>query len=79
MRLAALEIPHDRPVRRWVADEMRYGLLPLTRRVWSVRGLRPICPVHPRYEWAYLYGALEVSGPGQAQFLCCPTVNLESK
>src|SRR5689334_12926513 len=38
-------------VRRWVADEMRYGLQPVTRRVWSLRGLRPLCPVHPRYQW----------------------------
>lgn len=61
----------------WVADEMRYGLQPVTRRVWSLRGRRPVCPVHPRYQWAYLYGALEVGGQGHAEFLCCPTVNLD--
>jgi DDE superfamily endonuclease len=56
---------------------MRYGLQPVTRRVWSLRGLRPVCPVHPRYQWGYLYGALEVGGQGHAEFLCCPTVNLD--
>jgi hypothetical protein len=30
VHLAALALPPDRPVRLWVADEMRYGLLPVT-------------------------------------------------
>jgi putative transposase len=77
VHLDALELPADRPVRLWVADEMRYGLLPVTRRVWSLRGLRPVCPVQPRYQWAYVYGAAEVGGQAQAEFLYCPTVNLE--
>lgn len=75
--LRALEVPPEQPVRLWVADEMRYGLQPVTRRVWSLRGLRPVCPVQPRYQWGYLYGALEVGGQGHAEFLCCPTVNLD--
>ena len=77
VHLRGLQLPPERPVRLWVADEMRYGLQPLTRRVWSLRGLRPVCPVQPRYQWAYLYGALEVGDPGHAEFLCCPTVNLD--
>jgi transposase len=77
VHLVALELPHDRPVRLWVADEMRYGLLPVTRRVWSLRGVRPVCPVHPRYQWAYVYGAAEVGGQAHVEFLYCPTVNLE--
>jgi transposase len=77
VHLAGLKLPPDRPVRLWVADEMRYGLLPLTRRVWSLRGTRPVCPVHPRYQWAYVYGAAEVGGQAQVEFLYCPTVNLE--
>ena len=77
MRLGALDLPPDRPGRLWVADEMRYGLLPVTRRVWSLRGVRPVCPVQPRYEWAYLYGAAEVGGPARVEFLYSPTVNLE--
>jgi transposase len=77
VHLAGLELPPERPVRLWVADEMRYGLLPVTRRVWSLRGVRPVCPVHPRYQWAYLYGAAEVGGPAHVEFLACPSVNLE--
>jgi transposase len=77
VHLAALELPPNRPVRLWVADEMRYGLLPVTRRVWSLRGVRPVCPVQPRYEWAYLYGAAEVGGQAQVEFCYCPSVNLQ--
>jgi transposase len=77
VHLAALELPLDRPVRLWVADEMRYGLLPVTRRVWSLRGLRPVCPVNPRYEWAYVYGAAEVGGQAQVEFFYSPSVNLQ--
>jgi len=74
--LAALALPVGKPVRLWVADEMRYGLQPVTRRVWSLRGERPVCSVRPGYQWGYVYGALEVAGQSGAQFLYCPTVNL---
>jgi hypothetical protein len=49
--LAALALPVGKPVRLWVADEMRYGLQPVTRRVWSLRGERPVCSVRPGYQW----------------------------
>ena len=39
--LAALALPVGKPVRLWVADEMRYGLQPVTRRVWSLRASGP--------------------------------------
>jgi transposase len=77
VHLVALDLPADRPVRLWVADEMRYGLLPITRRVWSLRGVRPVCPVHPRYEWAYVYGAAEVGGQARVEFLYGSTVDLQ--
>ena len=64
-------------MRLWVADEMRYGRLPITRRVWGVRGVRPVCPVHPRYEWAYVYGAAEVGGEARVEFLYGSTVDLQ--
>ena len=75
-KLQELSIEADRRVRIWVADEMRYGLQPVTRRVWSLRGTRVVVPVEPRYEWGYCYGALEVEGAG-AEFFYTPTVNLE--
>ena len=61
-KLAALKLPASRPVRLWVADEMRYGLQPVTRRVWALRGIRAVAPVHPRYQWGYVFGALQVGG-----------------
>lgn len=33
-----------RPVRLWVLDEHRYGLLPVIRRVWARRGVRVHAP-----------------------------------
>jgi DDE superfamily endonuclease len=77
VHLGALDLPADRPVRLWVADEMRYGLLPVTRRVWGLRGTRPVCPVYPRYEWAYVYGAAEVGEQARVEFLYTSTVELE--
>ncbi len=65
-----------RRVRIWVADEHRYGLIPVVRRCWSLRGLRPVAPYQTKYEWAYLYSALEVDGDNAAEFLCLPEVNL---
>jgi hypothetical protein len=76
-KLAALKLPAHRAVRLWVADEMRYGLQPVTRRVWALRGPRAVAPVHPRYAWGYVFGALQVGGEGAAEFFYCPTVNLE--
>ena len=55
---------------------MRYGLLPVTRRAWALKGVRVVAPVHPRYQWGYLFGALEVGGGG-THFCYCPTATLE--
>ena len=76
-RLRSLNVAGGgRRVRIWVADEHRYGLIPVVRRCWSLRGLRPVAPYQTKYEWAYLYSALEVDGDNAAQFLCLPEVNL---
>lgn len=56
---------------------MRYGLHPLVRRVWSLKGMRVVTPVERRFEWGYLFGALEVGG-GASEFLYSPTVNKEA-
>jgi transposase len=77
-KLAALELPAHTPVRLWVADEMRYGLQPVTRRVWALRAQRVVVPVHPRYRWGYVFGALQVGGAGDAEFFYCPTANQDS-
>jgi transposase len=76
-KLEALQIEADRRVRVWVQDEMRYGLQPVTRRVWSLQGVRVVKPICPRYEWGYTFGALEVGGEG-CEFSFLPTVSKEA-
>ena len=63
-----LELPKDKEISLWVYDEMRYGLHPLLRRMWSLIGTRVIAPVHRRFKWGYLFGAIEVEGSG-SEFL----------
>jgi len=55
---------------------MRYGLAPVTRKMWTIKGQEIIAPVNHRYEWGYLYGALQVGGGG-CEFLYAPGVNKE--
>ncbi len=75
-KLKSLNVAGGRPVRIWVADEHRYGLIPVVRKCWTLRGLRPTAPYQTKYEWGYLYSALEVDGANAAEFLCLPEVNL---
>ena len=76
-KLRNLNVAGGKPVRIWVADEHRYGLIPVVRKCWTLRGERPTAPYQTRYEWGYLYSALEVDGQNAAQFLCLPGVSLE--
>ena len=63
-----------RQVRIWVLDEHRYGLLPVIRRCWGLRGVRVHAPYATRYQWGYLNEALEVDGQNRSEFLFMPTV-----
>lgn len=76
-KLKNLNVAGGKRVRVWVADEHRYGLIPVVRRCWTLRGLRPTAPYQTKYEWGYLYSALEVDGENAAEFLCLPSVSLE--
>lgn len=76
-KMKGLELPAGCKVKLWVYDEMRYGLHPLVRRVWSLKGVRVVTPVERRFEWGYLFGAFEVGG-GASEFLYSPTVNKEA-
>ena len=67
-QLHALELPKDQEMSLWVYDEMRYGLHPLLRKMWSLIGTRVIAPVNRRFKWGYLFGAIEVEGAG-SEFL----------
>ena len=75
-RLGALEIKAGSRVKVWFMDEARFGLHTELRRVWTLRGLRPVVPRQIRYEWDYLYGALSAVG-GEAHFAHLPGVSLE--
>ena len=72
--MAKLKLPEKRPVRLWVYDEMRYGLHPLTRRMWSLKGVRAIAPSRRRYKNGYVFGALQIGGGG-SEFLLAPRLN----
>ena len=76
-KLKSLNVAGGKTVRVWVVDEHRYGLIPVVRRCWTLRGLRPTAPYQTKYEWGYLYSALEVDGENAAEFLCLPGVSLE--
>lgn len=74
--LEKLDLPKDRPVKIWVADEARFGLHTQSRRCWALRGQRVVLAQEQRYEWEYVYGAVEVV-EGLAEFQFLPSVSLE--
>lgn len=74
-KMEELSINPAKNVRLWVYDEMRYGLHPLTRKMWCLKGVRAIAPSRRRYTNGYLYGALEVGGDSFSEFLFTPTLN----
>lgn len=76
-QLKNLNVAGGKRVRVWVADEHRYGLIPVVRRCWTLRGVRPTAPYQTKYQWSYLYSALEVDGQNAAEFACLPGVSLE--
>jgi transposase len=75
-KLEALEIQEGSRVKVWFMDEARFGLHTELRRVWTLRGLRPVVTRQIKYEWDYLYGALGAVG-GEAHFAHLPGVGLE--
>lgn len=75
-RLESLKIPAGSKVKIWVMDEARFGLHTEMRRLWSLKGQRPVVTRQIKYEWDYLYGSLDVVS-GQAHFCQFPSINLE--
>ena len=63
-------------VELWGQDEARIGLVPIVRRVWALKGQRPVAQQRRRYEWLYVYGFVRPS-TGQVEWVLLPTVNLE--
>src|ERR671916_251663 len=63
----------ERAMELWCEDEARLGLKPIVRRVWALRGQRPLAMNHTRYEWLYVYGFVRPA-TGQSSWLVLPTV-----
>ena len=57
-----------RPLRIWVSDEARFGLQPSLRKAWVSRGVRAHKSSSCRYDWQYIWGALQIGGGG-SEFL----------
>lgn len=75
-QLEALGLERGTRARVWVMDEARFGLHTLMRKVWCLRGCRPVIARQTRYEWDYLYGSMDVV-EGEAHFCQVPNVSLE--
>ena len=58
----------------WAQDEARLGLKPVARRVWAVRGSRPLSCGRTRYSWLYVYGFAR-PGTGETFAALLPRVN----
>lgn len=58
----------ERPLRLWVADEARFGLQPCHRRAWASKGVRVHKDSRCRYDWQYIWAALQIGGGG-SEFL----------
>lgn len=46
------------------------------RRVWALKGKRPIVSVHHRYQWLYLYAFVNPQA-GQSHWVIMPRVDVE--
>ena len=55
-------------------DEARLGQQGTTTRVWAQRGSRPTAVKQTRYEWVYLYAAVEPA-TGASVALQAPSIN----
>jgi len=73
-KLEALELPAGSRIKLWMMDEARFGLHTELRRLWARKGQRPVVTRQIKYQWDYLYGALDVVG-GQAHFCQIPSVS----
>lgn len=60
----------------WTQDEARLGLKPIVRRVWWIRGQRPLSCGRTKYEWLYVY-AFARPATGQTFTLLLPRVKVE--
>jgi transposase len=76
-KLAQLPLVPGRPIRIWMQDECRVGLHTVMRRSWGLSGYRIVKANQKKYEWSYVYGAMEV-GTGRLHTLLIDQVNLST-
>lgn len=62
-------------VRVWFMDEARFGQQGTLTNVWAPTGSRPTAVRQTRYEWIYLYAAVEPA-TGESAALLAPHVNM---
>ncbi len=65
---------HGGKVRVWFMDEARFGQQGTLTHVWAPTGSRPTTVRQTRYEWVYLYAAVE-PGTGESAALLAPHAN----
>jgi transposase len=61
--------PHGGRVRTFVMDEARLGQQGTLTRVWARRNSRPSAVKQTKYEWVYLYAAVEPATGGSVALL----------
>ena len=66
--------PAGGTVRVWFMDEARFGQQGTVTDVWAKRGSRPRAVRQTRYEWVYLYAAVEPA-TGASAALVAPNVD----
>jgi len=74
--LCGLNIAKGSRVKVWIQDEARYGLRSIQRRCWGLKGKRVVKPVQQKFDWSYVFGALEIT-QGDGVFCYLPGVSLE--
>lgn len=66
--------PHGGKARVFFMDEARFGQQGTLTRVWARTGSRPTAAKRARYEWVYLYAAVEPA-TGESVALLAPNAN----
>jgi transposase len=67
--------PHGGRARVFFMDEARLGQQGTLTRVWAPRGSRPSAVRQTRYEWVYLYAAVE---PATGESVALPAPNVDT-
>ena len=64
------------PIRVWVEDESRFGLMTVLRRRLTLRGVKPVAAYQHQFDFIFLYGAV-APATGDSFFLELPCLDPE--